>query len=267
MGNVLDSHGLVRNNEHLTVYFPNNNKAFVFRVVSRHNKGYETMDYGSIPITTSDTLTSYDGGTATPAANGFMPARSYTGGEQFTSTENVYDTADMWYTPYQWNDRVFHIKMAVTPAWIRVGLQIPTGVNQTRFQRERVVTGVDKGVGMGYRHGAMETVQFPEFHYGWVFGNDTNLALNTSVKFTYGEYLVKIPNNPEFIYSALINQTPTHWVNMPMTVADSTITQGLIKTWGFDGFPVYSILRRQEAVQMYTQILSNPDVVSKGVLG
>lgn len=262
---VVDKYGLVKDNELLVGYFPNTNKAMVFRVITRQNKEFETFNYGTLPTSVGNVLNTYDGGTSTVGIDGELPARSYTAGKQFPA-DDVWDTSDQWFIPFSWNDRVFHVKTRVTPGFIRVGLQIPQGVNQSRFQKERVVGGVNYQTGFGYKFGEMETLHFPEMHYGYVFGNDTNLNLITGVEFIYGEYLVKIPNSPSLIFDVLSKNYPAHWIGMPVSTADSTITQGLKKTWGFDGFSVYPNLKREQAIKEYSAILSSADVVSKGVL-
>jgi len=262
---VTDKYGLVKDNELLTVYYPNTNKAMVFRVISRQNKEFETFNYGEAPILAGEVLNSYDGGANPATLNGELLSRSYTAGKKFPLND-VWDTTDMWFVPYTWNDRVFHVKMKVTPGFTRVGLQIPMGVNQSRFQKERVVGGANYQNGFGYNFGEIETVFFPEMHYGFVFGNDTNLNLKLGVEFVYGEYIVKIPNSASLIFDVLSKSYPCHWVGLPVTTADSTITQGLKKTWGFDGFSVYPNLKRDQAIKEYGAILSSPDVVSKGVL-
>ena len=262
---VTDKYGLVRDNELLVVYLPQSNKAMVYRVISRENKMFETMDYGHIPTTAADVLNTYDGSTATVGLSGEMPPRSYTAGKKF-ALSNCWDDTDMWFVPYTWNDRVYHVKTQITPGSMRVGLQIPLGVNQSRFQKERVVGGADTSLGFGYNFGQMETVHLPEIHYGYTFGNDTNLTLKTGVKFIYGEYIVKIPNSAPLIFDVLSRAYPAHWVGLPISTADASITQGLKKTWGFDGFTVYPNINRAEAIIEYTAILTSPDVTSKGVL-
>lgn len=262
---VTDRHGLVKDNELLTVYLPNCNKAMVFRVITRANKGFEAFDYGHLPISAGDVLNTYDGGNATAGLDGELPARSYTAGKQFPLTD-VWDSSDMWFVPYTWNDRVYHVKTRVTPGFVRVGLQIPKGVNQSRFQKERVIGGANYQNGFGYSFGEMETIHFPEMHYGYTFGNDTNLNLRTGVEFVYAEYIVKVPNSASLIFDVLSKSYPSHWVSLPVTTADSTLTQGLKKTWGFDGFSVYPNLKRDQAIKEYSAILASFDVVSKGVL-
>lgn len=263
---VTDKYGLVKDNELLTVYYPSTNKAMVFRVITRQNKEFETIDYGTLPLTAGDSLVTYEGAVAPVLKDGIMPARSYTAGKEFTFGNDIWDPSDMFFVPYTWNDRVFHVKMYVKPGFVRVGLQIPIGVNQSRFQKERVIGGVNYQTGFGYKFGEMETVHMPEIHYGYMFGNDTNLSLVTGVKFVYGEYIVKIPNSASLIFDVLSKSYPAHWVGLPITTADSTITQSLKKTWGFDGFSVYPNLKRDQAIQEYSAILKSQDVVSKGVL-
>ena len=171
----------------------------------------------------------------------------------------------MWFVPYTWNDRVFHLRHT-SPGFARVGMQIPRGVNQSRFQKERVVGGVDQSIGFGYNFGEMETVHLPEIHYGYTFGNDSNIDLRSGVKFIYGEYYVKIPNSASLIFDVLrgtIRRIAS--VSRSLTV-DATITRGLKKTWGFDGFTVYPNSFRTQALAEYGAILGSPDVTSQGVL-
>jgi hypothetical protein len=262
---VIDKNGLVKDNELLVVYLPQSNKAMVYRVISRQNKSFERIDYGKVPTSASEVLNTLDGGTATVGVDGDLPARTYTAGKKFAQT-GCWDESDMWFVPYTWNDRVFHVKTQITPGFARVGLQIPQGVNQSRFQKERVVGGVDSNLGFGYNRGELETVHLPEIHYGYTFANDTNLPLRTGVRFIYGEYIVKIPNSASLICDVLSRNYPAHWVGLPISTADASITQGLKKTWGFDGFTVYPNQYREQALAEYGAILASPDVIGKGVL-
>lgn len=262
---VIDRDGLVKDNELLVVYMPQSNKSMVFRVISRQNKSFERFDYGFLPTTAGDVLNTYDGGTATVGISGELPARAYVTGKKFPLA-NCYDTSDMWFVPFTWADRVFHVKAKISPGFVRVGLQIPSGVNQSRFQKERVVGGVDTNNGFGYNRGEIETVHLPEIHYGYGFGNDTNLCLRTGVQFVYGEYIVKIPNSPSLIFDVLSRAYPAHWVGLPISTVDASITQGLRKTFGFDGFTVYPNIKRDDAIAEYDKILASSEVCSRGVL-
>lgn len=266
MIDVTDDYGLVNNNEHLTVYFPYNNKAMVFRVVSRYNAGFEKYWYGNLPLAASTVLSTYDGSSATVAAYGRLNARAYVTGLKFANSD-TWDTTDQWFVPYTWNNRIFHSKLHVTPSFLRLGVQIPSNVNQQRFQREEVVGGADLMNGVGYTHGDLELIHFPEVHYGYVVGNDTNLAIDVRCSFTYGEYIVEVPSNPEVIFGILQKLAPSYWFTMPMTSSDQTMTQGLKKTWGFDGFTLYPLQKKAQAIEDYRSILTSKDVVAKGVLG
>lgn len=263
---IVDKYGLVKDNELLVVYYPATNKAMVFRVVSRQNKQFEVWDWGTLPTTAGTVLNTYDGTTKTVGFNGELPARSYTTGLYFPQA-NCWDPTDQWFVPYTWNDRVYHVRTYVDPGFVRVGLQIPKGVNQSRFQKERIVGGADQEIGFGYNFGEMETVHLPEIHYGYVFGNDSNAPLRTGVKFVYGEYVVNIPSSASLIFDVLSRAYPAHWVGMPVSTTDAQITQSLKKTWGFDGFSVYPSLQRTDAIAEYTAILTSADVTGLGVLG
>lgn len=262
---VIDKYGLVKDNELLVVYLPQSNKAMVYRVISRQNKSFERIDYGTLPTEVGDVMSTFGGGTTTVGLAGDLPAGSYTTGKQFGQS-GCWDESDMWFVPYSWNDRVYHVKTQITPGFTRVGLQIPQGVNQSRFQKERVVGGVDSTLGFGYNRGELETVHLPEIHYGYTFANDTNVTMRTGVRFIYGEYIVKIPNSASLICDVLSRGYPAHWVGLPISTADASITQGLKKTWGFDGFTVYPNQYREQAVAEYGAILGSPDLASRGVL-
>jgi hypothetical protein len=249
----------------LVTYIPSSNKALVFRVISRQNKGFEHFDYGVLPTTAADVLNTYDAGVATVGLSGELPPRAYATGKKFALT-GCFDATDMWFVPYTWTDRVFHVKTKVSPGFVRIGLQIPSGVNQSRFQKERVVGGADSNNGFGYARGEIETVHLPEIHYGYSFGNDGNATLRTGVQFTYGEYIVKIPNSASLIFDVLSKAYPAHWVGLPISTVDASITQGLRKTWGFDGFTVYPNIQRDLALKEYTAILGSAEVCNRGVL-
>ena len=91
-------------------------------------------------------------------------------------------------------------------------------------------------------------------------------ALRTGVHFTYGEYIVKIPNSPSLIFDVLSKAYPAHWVGLPISTVDASVTQGLKKTWGFDGFTVYPNIQRDLAIKEYTAILGSAEVCNRGVL-
>jgi hypothetical protein len=253
---VVDELGLVLENEHLTVYIPATSNAFVFRVKSRYNRGFEKYHYGPIPLPKNTTLPSYLGGAIAVPADGVMPATAYipTGyGLTFPTTMDVFDKTDMWYIPAEWRERLFHVIAEFTPRFLRVDLEIPRGVSQRRFQRDKVTVGVEKL--FGFSRGRIETVHFPNIHYGYRFGNDTNLNVYTGVDFTYGEYIVEIPKDSELIFNILTRRIPSHWVTMPITIYDDTIKRAFLDTYGIEGFPLYPFNRKSEAMAEYERIL------------
>ena len=75
---VTDKNGLVNDNELLVVYMPNSNKAMVYRVITRQNRGFERIDYGGLPTTAGQVLNTYDGSTNAVGYAGELPARAYT---------------------------------------------------------------------------------------------------------------------------------------------------------------------------------------------
>jgi hypothetical protein len=257
---VVDSLGLVLENEHLTVYIPVTNKAFVFRVKSRYNKGFERINYGPLPLPRGLPLGSYLGGTSMVPVTGVLPAYSYVmiGGEVTFPMSGTYDETDMWYIPKDWRERLFHVILDVYPRWLRIDLTIPKGVVQRRFQRDKITLGIEKN--FGFSRGRIETVHFPEIRYGYRFGNDTNLNIYTSAIITYGEYVVEIPKDAEMIFNILTRRYPSHWVTLPVTSYDETIRRGFTETYGIEGFTVYPINKRSEALAEYNKLMK--DIVS-----
>lgn len=272
MSIVTDDYGLVKDNEHLVVFVPGSKKALPFRVLARHNRGGEILNYGSIPITSGEAWGSYDGGTTTAPADNVIPNRAYTmtnSSKLFTppsDMSNTYSSTDMFYIPADdFRNRIFHIYMDLTPHFIRCGIQIPRGQNQLRYQNNRVILGVDKT--SGWQWGGLELVQFPEINMGYMFGNDTNVDWYNSVVFRYGEYIIGIPGDAETIFDLLNKNRPAHWLELPIASYDSTIRAGFNKTYAdgrdFDGFKLYSKEDKAYALNEYAAEISklSPEVV------
>jgi hypothetical protein len=258
---VVDELGLVLEGEHLTVFIPVTGTAFVFRVRSRVNRGYEVINYGPLPLPANTPLLRFGGGLIPVPEYGVLPGLSYNPSTMpisFPTTLDVYDKSDMWFIPKEDRERLFHVKMFITPSWIRVSVDIPRGVPQRRFQKDRVVVDVDKP--FGWSRGFIEVVRFPQVYYGYRVANDTNLNVRTFVRFVYGEYIVEIPKDPEFVFNILTRRYPSYWLTMPITVMDTTLRTALIETYGFEGFPLYPVNRKDEAVRAYAELLKGVKV-------
>lgn len=252
---VVDNLGLVEENNFLTVYLPILKKALIFRIVARRNKGFEVLNYGSLPLTKEEVLASYVSGTQTVPEDGVFPPMSYTAdGHRFPSPfPNVYEESDMWFLPKEENTTLFHVYQYLTPSWIRIDVQIPIYINQIRFQGDRVVGGVDKD--WGFKRGILEMIHFPGIKIGYRWGNDTNLTVYTNVKFIFAEYVVEIPKDPELIFNILVKKVPSHWVSLPVLSNAEDISRELIDVYGIDGFPLYPITEKDKAISEYKTIL------------
>jgi len=252
MVGVVDNLGLVPEGCYLTLFFPPTGKALVFRVKSRANAGREVIDYGPLPLKSGESIPTYEGASTTVPADGVIPARSYTTGKTFPMP-GAYDETDMWYVPEDYRDRLFHVIQHVTPAFLRVEAQIPLNVSQGRFQKDKVMTGVDRD--FGFSRGKLEMIHVPKLRYGYRYGNDTNVDLYTFARFVYGEYIVEIPRNPGLIFDILTRRVPSHWVSMPISVMDRSILTALEDAYGIDGFTVYREDQRAEAMREYESVL------------
>jgi hypothetical protein len=255
VGQTTDELGLCLENTFLVAYIPATNKAFVWNVKARMNKGYEIINYGPLPLTSGSTLTSYDGGSITVPANGILPMRSFTPNGITFPLANAYDSTDMWFLKERdYSERVFHVIMDVSPSFIRIDVQAPIGTSLPRFQRDKITVGVDKS--FGWRRGEFENIHMPGVHEGYRFGNDSNVAVYTNVRFIYGEYIIQTPRDPNLIFDILNSRIPAKWVTLPFTILDSSIQGKLVDNYGFDGFPVYALNQRATAVTEYTNILN-----------
>jgi len=216
------------------------------------NKGYEVINYGALPLSSGDSLPTLDGASTTVPADGVLPARAYTEDVSF-SLSGAYDETDMWYVTDEYRERLFHVKQFVKPSWLRIDVRIPKSVTQGRFQRDKVVTGVDKD--FGFRRGVFEVVHLPKIHYGYRYCNETNLNVYTFVKFIYAEYIVEIPRNSDLIFRVLSKQYPSYWLTLPIVVYDPIVAEGLKDTYGIEGFTVYRSDQRSEAIREYEKLL------------
>jgi len=249
---VVDELGLVRENELLVCYVPATNRALVWRVKARVN-AYPVLNYGPLPFTAGELLATYEGGSTAVPADGVLPARSYNSTGKSFPLRGAIDETDMWYLTDDYRERVFHVIQKVTPSFVRVDVQIPKNVVQGRFQRDKVVTGVDTD--FGFTRGVYETVHLHKVHYGYRYGNDTNLSVYTNVKFVYGEYLIETPRDPELIFAVLTKKVPSHWVSLPINVWDVTIERAMLDAYGILGFTVYGAHQRSEAIEEYRRLL------------
>lgn len=241
---VLDSLGLVLENRFLVVVIPALERALVFRVKARVNKGKEKLFYGPIPIKAGTTLPTFEGGTVTVPADGVLPARSYIPTDKALSfsapneiASRVYDSNDMWFTREEARDKLFHFHMYVKPAFLRVQVDIPKNVLQSVFQYNKKIT-MDIYMPFNWLRGHVEVVYLPETYYGFKFANELNVAVYTSVTFIYAEYLVDIPKDAKLIFNILMHKVPAHWYTLPYTIAEGTLEANLEKVYGFKGFPI-----------------------------
>ena len=259
--NVDDDYGLVNPNEYLTVFIPATKKVMIYRVLARQNPGLEMLNYGCLPLpVTSGGMGTLDGGTAT-ATSGIIPSRAVTSRAiQFAPPGDVVgsqDSTDMWYLDETYRDRIFHVHTYITPAWLRIAVEIPTGTKQQKFQKDRVQVGVSNS--FGWATGHLETVHIPALKYGYDFGNEMNIALYTLTKFIYAEYQIAIPTDPDLIFDIITQARPSHWVTLPVFTNDSSMQTAFTKNYNFQGFPMYDKTQRQKAVQEYSQIIATID--------
>jgi len=226
--------------------------------LSRVNKDHEVFNYGALPLESGDTLNTYDAGTTTVPVDGVIPSRGYTRDGYDFPLEDVWDEEDMWYMPKDYNDRLFHVKQYTTPDFLRCDVQIPVNVTQPRFQREKKVIGIETD--FGFRRGYTEVVHFPEIHYGYRWGNDTNVDFYTHAKFIYAEYMIEIPKDAELIFNVLIRKHLSYWLTLLITQYDRRIADALVKDYGFEGFPLYAPYERDRAITEYEELLAKAKV-------
>ena len=257
----VDQFGLALANSYIVCVFPPTQAAMVWRVKAIANDGYKLFDYGRLPTLTTDAETQYvtNGGnptgiTPSPPAAGTIQQNCYTQNIQFALT-NAYDNTDMWYYPEDYRDRLFEVITNITPAYLRVAVNIPTNVTQQGFQKNRVAGGI--GQVFGYKRGRFQVLHLPKLHYGYEFGNDTNIVPYVRIKFLYGEYIVEIPQDPNTIFSILNKDPrfPARWSTLPVETYDPLLKTSLVNSYGFEGFPIYPIDQKATAITTYQSLL------------
>lgn len=269
----MDTRHLAQENDFLVVQFPPFNSAMVFSVKSVMNKGREFFSYGPLPTLTTTGVTSYDGGggTAVPAA-GTIAGREYTNdglyfnvpsSGTFSMDQNVVDdNNNMWYLDPTKNHGNYlnHTLLRVTPAFLRLELQVPNGVRSFNFQDD-LPGGIDKAI--GYVRGFMNIAWLPGLRQSIRVGNDTNFQLYTSAAFKYRQYIVEVVRDAAVIFQILTRTFPmphlVKWVTMPITIQDDAIKNAVKNTYGIAdtaGFPFYPLNQRDAALQAYRNLIS-----------
>ena len=241
-------------NDYLAVTIPATQSAMVFRVKVRVNPE-PTFHYGAMPLVTGVVLSGYDGSTHAVPATGVMPGQSYTpiGSGYAMALASAYDASDMWYTNEDYRDRIFYIVAKSIPKWLQLGIEFPKGVQQYRYQRDNVMTGV--GTNYGFSRGIIETVQFPDLHQSLRVGNDTNLPVYAGLQYQYNELIIETPRDPLVIYNILAGRIPSYRVDLPIMVQDPSIPINLQKVYGYTGFDMTLLSAPTEAVKEYAATL------------
>jgi hypothetical protein len=253
---------LQKQGDFLTVYFPVNNTALVFRIIGVENANYKRFIYGALPTVSGQSMSTFTGGSSTAPANGVFPANSFSGGMLFPppvvsgSPLPTYDPTDIWYIPPENRNHLFHVIPHLTPGWLRTELQIPINVSQSAFQVDRVVGGVQSVFGFG--RGRYETVIFPYIHYGWRFGNDTSMTVYTRVVFEYAEYIVEIPRDANLIANILTRRFPSYEVTLPLITYPQLFQNALKQDYGItQGFTVPRQDQIQSSIRDIQSVLNN----------
>ena len=254
---VTDADGLTLPNRFLNLFIPATNTSVILYVKNRRNPNYDLMNYGPLPTTSSSQFSNYSGlaggsgGGSSPSGNGQMPASAWIKGINFPSQASLasvsfnasgtfpYGTSDIWYSQNQ--NRIFEVAQAITPRWIRIGIDIPVAQSQQSLQ-DTVTGGVDQD--FGWHRGWSYAVHLPWIHYGYDYGNDTNLPIYTRVFFRYAEQVVSLITDPALIFEIINSKrNDVNYVQMPIVQNQSTIAQALQQSYGFPtttpGYPVY----------------------------
>jgi hypothetical protein len=252
---------ILQTNEYMAVIIPATQKAFVFRVRAVVNDSWHRILYGTLPgLTAGTTMASYITTTTTVPATGVMPAQGYfSAGQQIAplSGMGTADIADMFYTSADaFRDRLVHVYHIYTPRWLQIDVQIPIKTVQAGYQEQKVIGGVGTQW-FGFRRGRTEIVHIPSLRYGWRWGNDTSMNVYANVVFYYGEYIIEIPDDPELIYDILVKRIPfVKYITLPIFSNQTDVTSALKKSYGFDGFELPRMEKRQDYVTAYGNLLS-----------
>jgi hypothetical protein len=170
----------------------------------------------------------------------------------------TFSTTDMWYTPQNYNSRLIEEIQVLTPTWTRVELQIPSGVAQNGYQLNKVTGGIQTfNPSFGIRRGSFDTFHIPYVTYGFKYGNDTNMPIYPRVVFYFAEYIVEIPKDPELIWAIINHKVEARSYTMPYEVVNSQMSDGLLQTYGIQGFPSYGLDQHDEAVNAYRSIIQD----------
>ena len=261
----VDDYGLTQPNNYLGLFLPALGTELVFHIKYRFNPTFTLLNYGPLPTTTSDSWNNYNGiaggtgGSSSPAGAGQIPAGCWIKGKQFNVPSTLYlsgtfpfGQGDIWYT--QDPTRVFEVRTYLTPNWLRIAVDMPTGQVQQALQGT-VAGGVDQD--FGWRRGHFYTVHIPYLHYGYGFGNDSNAALPlTRCIFRYAEQIIEMVRDESTVFGVIAGMIPANVVSLSVVNAASQITSSLKTTYGFTGFPVYPRQKQDIAQAKYKGIIA-----------
>lgn len=267
---VTDEYGFTQPNNYVQLFLPGYTSSIVLYVKYRHNPTWSLTNYGPLPFTTATAYSAYNGvgggvgGSPTATVAGELPASAWIKGVQFNvpSTFNVvgsfpYGNSDIWYT--QTNSRLFEVKQWVSPSWVRIACDVPTGQNQETFQ-DTVAGGVDQD--FGWSRGKYRTAHIPYIHYGYGYGNDTNAPCYTGVAWRYAEQEVSLCKDPNLVFQIINGMYPANTYELPIVTKQTQIDTALNQAYGFTGFPIYPKTKQAEAVAAYQALInSNPKVL------
>lgn len=206
MDRVVDEKGLVNIGFPIVLYFPFNNTIVPLKVKRRLNYGYETFEYGHFPYTP-----------VSPAVAGVIPTLNY-------STETVFsysrlDTTtqpDMFY--HADKDTVFHAYMYVTPEILRIFTRIPKGTTPQEFRGVIPSNDLATSIEFGFSRGMAELAYAPKIRYGIVLANETNIDLQTYIKFVYAQYETDFIDDAQTILNIIKDRVPAHMTPLGGTV-------------------------------------------------
>lgn len=197
---ILDEKGFVRENEFLVVSFPMFQGILAYRILARVNKGFETINYGVLPIPAA-------------APTGVVAAGASSGRFGFPwAVLPAERRVDMWWFDHR--DKLIQLRMRISPFLLRNFLYLAVGTQEAQFMS---IATADETVpsDFGYWRGTLELPVLPFMHFEMSSFNYTNMNLIGDVRFEYGEYTVELIRDPRLLFDLMNRRELAHWMTFP----------------------------------------------------
>jgi len=199
---IVDKYGLVNEQQHLILFFPQHNGYLCFRIHTRLNKGFERLLYGPLPVQESG----YEDGVipAGSVKSYKFPSQVSSAGDRVVWKWSPPSADDIFY--FSEEDKIFDVMLNIQPAFLRNYIYYPTDQPQISFREKKVTVDPHNPDDLGFFRSHYNMIFLPKVDVEFFSANNTNVDLRTFATFTYAEYVVEMVTDKEKIRDLIVGE-------------------------------------------------------------